>query len=331
MNCSYHKLAATLLATLSCFTSNHRNTNADETLQEVTIGAWNIEWLGYPEMRSRPGKDKAQKIEDLVEEIHKSDVSVLSLEEIGVDSIKTLKSKQIDQVVDQLAKKHDQNWQYVLFPKSDYPAGTEDFIVRGQHIGLAWRTDVASMVGKPFAVNTGVNKTYGNKFWERKANAVKLSFGQGKTDIVFIPVHLKSNRNENVSDPDWTKKHRAAETAVLAAELANLKKALQDEDIVVLGDTNFLADDNLGSDNLVKVGFRDLNASDEGTTANWGEGYSSAPFDRIFVPLDQMEFKASVLKVQRPGTTDDEIRNYRRTFSDHYLVTCKVQITNDDD
>ena len=31
--------------------------------------------------------------------------------------------------------------QYLLFPKTDYPKATEDFITRGQHIGIAWRSD----------------------------------------------------------------------------------------------------------------------------------------------------------------------------------------------
>ena len=106
----------------------------------------------------------------------------------------------------------------MLFPKIDYPEDTEDFITRGQHLGIAWRSDRAKMVGEPFSIPVGKHETFGNKFWERRANAIKFSFGEGKTDVVLIPVHLKSNRNDaNPSDKQFTQKQRLAEAKVFVA------------------------------------------------------------------------------------------------------------------
>jgi endonuclease/exonuclease/phosphatase family metal-dependent hydrolase len=301
--------------------------------EEITIGAWNIEWLGLPDMRGRPSTDIAQKPSDLGEWIDKAGVDVLALEEIGVESTDTRRSDELDATFEWLKENRKQDWKYVLFPKTEYTEPQEDFVIRGQHIGLAWRTDKATQVGEPFNIDVGANETYGYKFWERRANALKLSFGEGKSDAVFIPVHLKSNstRSTPSDDPNWTRKHRAEETRVLIEKMKSVQEATSDSDIIILGDFNFLADDDAGPTNLVEGGFIDLNQKDDGTTANWGEGYSSAPFDRIFVAKGQPEFEGTVQTIVRAGTSDDEIKAYRKRFSDHYLVTAKIKITKDDD
>lgn len=302
--------------------------------EEIKIGAWNIEWLGFPEKRAKPGKDRAQEPEDLAAYIHASGVDVLSLEEIGVDSDKApWKSKELDRVFEQLKKKHNQEWSYVLFSKADYPADTEDFIKRGQHTGLAWRSDKAKMVGSPYETPVGTNSEYGIKYWERRATAVKLSFGESKTDVVFVPIHLKSNRNDsNPSDKDYTKKQRLAEASSFVKQLSALKAHFKDEDIVVLGDTNFLAPEDETPKILTDAGFTDLNADDRGTTAAWGEGYSSAPFDRIFVTNGQPEFAKSKQTIHSTKSgSDNDIKDFRRRLSDHYLISCEISVGQDDD
>jgi endonuclease/exonuclease/phosphatase family metal-dependent hydrolase len=302
--------------------------------QERRIGAWNIEWLGFPNMRGRPGKDVEQLPAELASYIADAQLDVLALEEIGVDQgSQPWTSKHLDAVFQELKTKHEQDWQYLLFGKANYPDGTEDFVVRGQHVGLAWRKDRAKLVGEPFAVPTGENELYGIKFWERRANAIKLSFGEGKSDMVFVPVHLKSNRNEaNPADKDFTKKQRQEEIRVFVDQLRHLKSHFHDEDVVMLGDTNVLGDEDATLKQLVQAGFVDLNESDSGTTAAWGEGYASAPFDRILVPNSQPEFQGAVQKIHRTKNgTDEEIRDFKKRLSDHYLVSCVVKITNDDD
>jgi exonuclease III len=302
--------------------------------EEVRIGAWNIEWLGFPDKRGRPGKDVVQSPAALADYIASANLDVLALEEIGVDKPQSpWTSSQLDAVVQALQKKHQQPWKYVLFPKTKYPDGTEDFVVRGQHLGIAWRTDRATLASEPYEVEVGENSTYGIKFWERRATAVKLSFGPGKTDMVFVPVHLKSNRNDVKPDEkDFTQKQRSVEVQVFVDRLRKLKEHFKDEDVVILGDTNMLAPEDDTSKPLLAAGFRDLNQNDEGTTAAWGEGYSSAPFDRIFVPGGQPEFAKSMQMIHRTKTgSDDEIKRFKRELSDHYLISCTVQIGNDDD
>jgi len=302
--------------------------------EEFRVGAWNIEWLGFPGMRGKPGKDVEQSPADLASYIAAANLDVLALEEIGVEKNEApFKSVQLEKTIGQLKEKHGQSWQYLLFPKVDYPANTEDFISRGQHLGIAWRSDRATMVGDPFSIPVGSNDTFGNKFWERRANAVKFSFGQGKTDAVFIPVHLKSNRNDaNANDPFFTQKQRLAEAKAFVVQLQSLKAKFGDEDIVLLGDTNFLATEDDAPKTLIDAGFVDLNQKDSGTTAVWGAGYSSAPFDRVFVPSQQPEFKNSVQIIHKTKNgTDDEIKEYKKRHSDHYLVSFVIEVGGDDD
>ncbi len=305
---------------------------SDVAAEEVKIGAWNIEWLGHPDMRGSPSKNRAQKPSDLAERIHESGVTVLALEEIGVESPETRRSDELDATFKVMKEKYDQDWKYILFAKTDYTGQeVEDFTLRGQHIGVAWQTSKATQVGEPFSIDVGTNATFGYKFWERRANAIKLSFGEGKTDIVVIPIHLKSNRNDNKEDKNFTRKQRAEEVRAFVAQLSNLKNQFKDEDIVLMGDFNFLADDDEGPKILKDNGFVDLNESDEGTTANWGKGYTSAPFDRIFVVKSQPEFEGAKQTIFRAGTSDDEIKNYRKTFSDHYMVYTEIEVGKDDD
>jgi hypothetical protein len=303
---------------------------------ELRIGAWNIEWLGFPDRRGRPGKDNPQSPEDLADYIASSGVDVLALAEVGVDSeTLPLRSTPFDLTVRALQDRHQQLWEYILFPKTNYPDEADEYMRRGQHVGLAWRTDRATMVGEPWNIPVGSHPEFGLKFFERRANAVKLSFGEGRTDAVFIPVHLKSNRkDENNPDPGYTQRQREAELGAFAQWLPQLKEQFQDEDIVLLGDTNILDGQDTGKV-LTENGFIDLNQNEQGTTAVWGDGstgYRTAPFDRIFVPEKQSEFAKSQLKVHRtPNGTDDEIKLFRRKLSDHYLVSSAIEIGSDDD
>jgi hypothetical protein len=306
---------------------------AEDTLR---IGAWNIEWLGFPDRRGRPGKDNPQSPEDLADYIHASGVDVLALAEIGVDSeTPPLRSKEFDALVQSLQDRHQQAWNYVLFAKTDYPDEADEYMRRGQHVGLAWRTDRASMVGQPWIMPINAHPEFGLKFFERRATAIQLSFGPDKTDVVFVPVHLKSNRKDPENpDVTFTMRQREAELSAFAELLPQLRETFRDEDIVLLGDTNILDGQDTGSI-LTRHGFVDLNGDEQGTTAVWGDGstgYRTAPFDRIFVPENQPEFVQREMIVHRTASgTDDEIKQFRRRLSDHYLVTSTLKIMPDDD
>jgi endonuclease/exonuclease/phosphatase family metal-dependent hydrolase len=315
--------------TLFCL-CNASFSQADETIR---VGAWNIEWLGFPDKRSSFGTKTPQKPSTVAKYIHDSKVDILALEEIGIESLeKPYKSKPLQAIVDALKKEYKQDWEYILFPKTDYPEDTEDFLVRGQHCGVAWRTDKVSQVGEVYALPIEKNEKFGQKFFERRANAVKFSLGSGKTDLVVIPVHLKSNRaDDKEKDPNFTAKQRQAELTSFVSHLQALKSHFKDEDIVLLGDTNIMKGETNTSEILVNAGFLDMNASDDGTTVAWGKSkYPSAPFDRVFVPRGQPEFKVKSQITHKPDDVE-KMKDHRRQLSDHYLVSVDVVVLSDDD
>jgi len=323
-------LASFLVMPLSFCLSYPSVGQADDTIR---VGAWNIEWLGFPDKRSSFGRNTPQKPSTVAKYIHDAKVDILALEEIGIESLETpYKSKPLQAIMDALKKEYQQEWEYTLFPKTDYTADTEDFFVRGQHCGIAWRTDKATQVGEVYAVPIGKNETFGQKFFERRANAVKFSVGSGKTDLVVIPVHLKSNRaDDKEKDPNYTAKQRQAELTSFVKQLDTLKSHFKDEDIVLLGDTNIMTGETKTSGILVDAGFLDLNASDDGTTVAWGKSkYPSAPFDRIFTPKGQPEFKVTTQATHKPDDVE-KMKDHRRQLSDHYLVSVDVAIMADDD
>jgi hypothetical protein len=138
--------------------------------------------------------------------------------------------------------------------------------------------------------------------------------GVGKTDFVLIPVHMKSNLGGNF------RAHREAEAKELIKQLPALDKALPGEkDIIILGDTNFLLDENgfkeAARDVFAAAKFKDLNIDNVGTHLPGNK----APFDRFLVPDKQPEFQLSSQKVLRDFLKQEGLtqKAFTTRFSDH--------------
>ncbi len=153
----------------------------------VRIGAWNIEWLGKPGNRSNSGQGVPQSVEDISKYITEFKVYLLALIEVCDDDLDSTKisNTTMDVVIDKL-NSGAQKGKYTLFPKKD----SSDL---DQHLGVAWNESVVTRDGEPFRlpVNTQ-HREY--DLLKRLPYAVKFSFGSGKTDVVLVPMHMKSNR-----------------------------------------------------------------------------------------------------------------------------------------
>jgi hypothetical protein len=153
---------------------------------------------------------------------------------------------------------------------------------------------------------------------------MKFSAGAGKTDFVLIPVHMKSNLVPPQHPNLDVKAQRAYEAKALVERLPAVRAHFGNEqDIVILGDTNIKNAAEPAVATFVAAHFRDLNAADASTYAH-GE---AAPFDRIFVPADQPEFKYSRQYVVRAADAD----RHEYLVSDHFLVTTAIRVLADDD
>lgn len=294
---------------------------------KVRIGAWNIEWLGYPDRRKGPEQSPEHIGAYLLE--HK--VDVVSIEEVsaGEGTEAEPRNKILTETMAWLKQKTGQEWRYLLFPK--LPGGEADF-VKHQWTGVLWNTSRVKLVGDPFKIP--VRRSEANKeIWSRWPHAVKFSTGEGKTDFVLIPIHMKSNRGgEGV-----TSEQRSEEAKALVRAFATVQNQFTDDDIIPLGDFNLKSTKEKAHARFVGAGLRDLN-EDDATTWIADATYPAAPFDRIFVPDDQPEFKSSVQTVAKsaaflrdsrwPGTIEEKFRHY---LSDHWMVVAEVPVMADDD
>lgn len=194
---------------------------------DIVIGAWNIEWLGKPASRSGIAKNRQQKAEDIAEYIQTGEVDILAVEEVCDDNPNgKLDNSTLGETVTILNGRPNNDWRYHLFPKKNPENET-------QCVGLMWNQKKVKPEGA-FKSSTIPDSVDGVNVWDRGVHAAKFRLAQGKTDIVVIPVHMKSN----VGGVYKTREQRAREAEFLIAEITKLRTVYSDEDFVILGDTN---------------------------------------------------------------------------------------------
>jgi len=335
MSCVHRSITMVLAAVLAlgCLLAPcgiaQRPTAGQEPSQEVlTVGAWNIRLLGSPSQTS------PQEAKDLAKYIDFAKVDILALEEItptgpAPDGFEAPfeTSKILDDVFAQLNKMQGAKWRHILFPAFfvDPKEGKK------QWVGVAWNENKVQPVKTPvkLMVSNELFQTGDVKenLWKRNAHAMMFTAGKDKTDFVLIPVHMKSNKGGQF------RAHREAEAKELVKHLPELNDAFPGEkDIVILGDTNFLKDDDekeAAREILIQAKFKDLNAADDTTHLGGGK----APFDRFFVPNDQPEFKQSSQKILREFLKQEGLtqKQFVQRFSDHLMIVTQIQIMKDDD
>jgi len=283
---------------------------------EIVLGAWNIEWLGRPDMRSGPSKDVAQLPEDLARYIGDSGVDMLALEEICILPGQDLHpfNPTLQSALHLLNQQPGQRWKVEYFPKK----GEEPT----QWTALAWNAARVQAVGGPYRIPVELPASEFN-LWKRWPYAMKFTTTTpGHTDWVAVPIHMKSNRRDEPGDNPV--RQRAQEGRALARQLPGLARQFGDRDLLVLGDTNVLKASEGALTALEARGLVNLNRADRPTT--WK---GRAPFDRIFVPGDQPEFAGCRQTIFKPeGMTAEE---FKVKLSDHYMVTTRFRPTRDDD
>lgn len=310
-------------------------TPAEPTPPKLRIGALNIEWLGQPHRRARPAKDVAQDPKDIAEYIKASGVSILALEEICDDDgvAETHTNKTLSNAIAVLNDHGDAKWKYRLIPKNPQSEGPTI-----QLLGLAWNEAVVTPVKladgsewyRPHMEMPTDSKVIapGKPAFERWTCGMKFSAGPGKTDVVVLPIHLKSNRP--AFEGQDTSAQRELEAKMLLAALPDIKAKFGDEDIIIIGDTNFMNRREKAIAALVSGGFVDTNAADEDTYVT--DTYKS-PFDRAFIPNPEQpsakEFAHTRQDVFKHPTMNAP--TYRKRISDHRMIRITVDVMDDDD
>jgi predicted extracellular nuclease len=286
---------------------------------QISVGAWNIQYLGAPNCRPKATKKEALSAIDIANFIIASGVDVLGLEEITDDDglPNTYTNYTLTRVMEIIRQKTGDTWEYMLFRK--FQGNKDCKAVHVQLTGVAWNTSKVTRESfKPIPIDTS-SLPNNISVWNRPPVAVKFSFGQGKTDIVFIVTHMKSNVGDNTATT------RGWEAKLLMEQLSFIKNQYGDDDIVSLGDTNVLGAQEAAVREYVEAGFTDLNSEDMSTSVR------QEPFDRIFLRTGQAEFDSSRQEVFGPGYLSLSPNSFLRRLSDHYMVTTKINVVSDDD
>lgn len=304
---------------------------------KLAIGAWNIEWLGSA-MRNNVGR---QLPADIASYIQASKVDVLAMSEISVtrSSAGEAVNAQLDDAF-ALLNSQGAAWHYKLFEKPPLASQPND-----QWTGLAWNSKQVQLTGGPWSV-AGIDKQRQVELMgadskkiplNRTPYAVKLSAGLGKSDFLFVPLHLKANGGKN------SEAQRELEVHLILKGLEAVRSREGEDDVILLGDTNMLSTDEPGASLLKNKGMRDCNSSEQGTWLTTDERFTDAPFDRIFVMSDQPETRMSCVMdsadqsmafdVMAPGDWIPGLSEqaFRQRLSDHQMIRTSVCIGPDDD
>jgi hypothetical protein len=279
------------------------------------IASFNIEFLGT--------RTPAQQPIAIAEHIDLSGAVAIALQEIGVTDTQaddpatvfdeSRRNDALDTAFSLLNQEGDTEWRYELFPNRT-PSDTS------QLCGIAWDVKRVSRQLPAFKVN--VSGPGASEIWDRRPHAVKLTFGQAdqnKTDIVLISVHMKSN----VDGAAIGRNTRKKEAEALVSQLGAIKAHFGGEDdLIILGDTNFLNANEPAAEAFGDAGLRDTNSLDASTFI----GSSTSPFDRFFLSSSP-EFtfaRQYILRATEPSA-------HENFLSDHQMVLMSFRAKNDDD
>ncbi|MEJ5861779.1 endonuclease/exonuclease/phosphatase family protein [Pseudomonas farsensis] len=310
---------------------------ADSCGVQLNIGSWNIEWLGSP-VRNKIGK---QTPADIASYIEASNVDVLGLQEISANRRMDGKANnlQLDKAF-ALLNGRGADWQYRLFKK--HPQASSP---NAQWTGLAWDNNKVQITGGPWNV-AGVDEQRRAELLgadsrkvalNRTPYAVKLSAGEGRSDFLFVPLHLKANNGKGASEAQ-----RELEVHLILKGLEPVIAHEGEKDLIMMGDTNMLSTGEPGIKLLQAYGMKDCNSSDVGTWLTTEERFSDAPFDRFFVMRDQPETQSTcnadsqgsmAFNVMTPGDWEPgmDAKTFRERLSDHQMIRTSLCIGADDD
>lgn len=213
-----------------------------------------------------------------------------------------------------LNDEHGTSWRHVVFPSA-----------RNQNVGVAWDenvvTPVSDIEGSPVPIDRAAFDD-GDSLWSRPPRSLFFTAGDGMTDFVIIPVHMKSNYGGDFSA------RRAHEAQALGTALPEVRATFRDQDVFVIGDTNspHHADESIMA--FEHAGLTDLNHDDDITY------WRGSALDRALVPADQPEFASPRFEVFFDRYAEENgisVEDFKVRWSDHRMVVFTLRVMPDDD
>lgn len=307
----------------------------------LQIASWNIEHLSGASRANR-----RQSVYALADHIEMAGVDLIVLQEIYVtpedEELRLFENQPViaprahsgfrnadlDAVCYLLEEHLDTPWQYIILPNRN---PTDD----SQLCAAMWNT---SRLRLKNVLPLGVIHSHdGDSLWDRRPHVVSFSSDievwrrsdtgewvrQVETrTISVVPLHMKSNVG------GVTKNRRVREKEALtlcdALEAARADDPTFDASLMLLGDTNILANDEPAIEVFVDRGFIDLNNND--STTFWSKDFGESPFDRVFLADGRPEFRYTRQYVLRSS----DLQLHDRFLSDHYMIKVSVKDYVDD-
>jgi hypothetical protein len=292
--------------------------------ETVTIGAWNIEWLGTPAMRDSTVRTTEQLGAIAAVAADLLDIEVLVLVEINTQSAEWAELK---------AMLASRGYAFV------------EAAPRRQTVVIAYDTDEVSAVitANPEPdVPTAFERADPGGGMCRTSNAKKPVFATlraGSFDFTVVGVHFKSGRRpRSCSDDSFTSWVRGRQSAVLVEAVTRRQDAgMVDSDVIIVGDFNGGFDDG-SAQTLRSEGFRlvtePANRSSSSGTLSYRKGPWESALDHIAIrPVTDREWLARSTRYFPDvlSFTDAELEVYLDYYSDHALVTAEFRRALSDD
>lgn len=304
----------------------------------LQVASWNIEHLSGSSRLNR-----RQSAYALADHIEMAGVDLIVLQEIYVtpadEEVRlfenhpviakhtTLERRNSDlDIVCHLLEEHlDTPWEYVILPNRN-PAD------ESQLCAAMWNTTRLTLKGnRPLDVS---HSDGADSLWDRKPHVLSFSseikvwrrseggeweqLSESRT-ISVVPLHMKSNVGGVIKN----RRVREKEAKTLCDALKAVEGEI-DPSLMLLGDTNILANDEPALEVFVDRGFVDLNNND--STTYWSKDFGESPFDRVFVAEGRPEFRYTRQYVLRSS----DLLLHDRFLSDHYMIKVSVKDYIDD-
>ena len=272
---------------------------------QVTIGTWNIEFLGAdPKLR----RDTAPRSEDDYRKIG-AYVRDLGVAALGVQEICGLGA------LSKVAAAAGPTWRAVLGTSGQWTDGKTQ-----QGVGFLYDARDLLLLHCEEFLDFPSERDGVNVFHRKPVTACFRHIKSG-ADFRLVVVHMKAGRK------DRDRQKRRAEALTLREWIQQQQdKANEDQDIAILGDFNCTYGDAPEKILTESGAATYLQHAEAGPTILWFD----EPIDQIVVGSSFSELAGQPMQAHRVLGEPARLA-YRQTFSDHFACTATLQLQGDDD
>ncbi len=324
-----YRLIAWALSVVFALSASAILASAQVNERIVTVGAWNLEWLGTPAKRSdnlgaRPDEDLrviATTVTDVL------DLEVLVLVEINTQHAEwtTLRGE--------LASR---GFQFI-----EGSGGEQRVVIAfdADEVQVTSSTEPAEPAVFPTSFTRPDSDGSGQCVTSNARKPLFANLRAGQFDFTVVGVHLKSKlKPQNCSDEIFTAFAREEQAKAILAEIGRRQQIGQaDQDVMVIGDYNDEVHES--APNALRAGgFRLLTEDANRSPSSGALSYLKAPFrskiDHIAMrPVSDLEWlpRSTMYLPAITTMTQPELDTFHRRFSDHGPVWTEFRVTLPDD